>query len=160
METIHKAGTHFLHPGAIFTDRNEYHITTVLGSCIAVCLWDPMLKTGGMNHYMLPLWNGEGLASPRYGNIAIQKLIEKMLRLGSKKQNLKAKIFGGAAVLNSSSSLLSVGARNILVAEDLLLQEKIPIVSQDVGGELGRKIQFNTTTGGILLKKIAKSGQK
>ncbi|MBF0165687.1 MAG: chemotaxis protein CheD, partial [Magnetococcales bacterium] len=63
-------------PGALFAQNGAYVITTVLGSCIAVCLWDRMRKEGGMNHYKLPLWNGDGLPSPKYGNIAIAKLIE------------------------------------------------------------------------------------
>lgn len=103
---------------------------------------------------MLALWNGEGLPSPRYGNVAIIKLIEKMLDLGCSKDRLKAKVFGGAAVLQGSSGLMSVGERNIIVAEDILADEGIPIISKDVGGNLGRKIIFYTDTAEILLKRI------
>ena len=91
-ETINK---HFLFPGTIFADPGEFQISTVLGSCVALCLWDSVAKIGGMNHYMLPFWNGEGLATPKYGNIAIEKLLSRMLRLGCRKENLVAKIFGG-----------------------------------------------------------------
>ncbi|NOZ69200.1 MAG: chemotaxis protein CheD [Deferribacteres bacterium] len=156
METKETTKTHFLHPGAIFAVKEEYIVTTIVGSCIAVCLWDPVLMIGGINHYMLALWNGEGLPSPRYGNIAIPKLIEKMLMLGCNKNNLKAKIFGGASLINSSSGLLNVGTRNIMLAEDMLKEEKLPIISRDVDGNFGRKIIFNTKTGGVLLKRVIK----
>ena len=143
----------FLLPGALFAKNGNYLITTVLGSCIAVCLWDPRLKSGGMNHYKLPLWNGDGLPSPKFGNIAIIKLIENMLNMGSNQKELKAKVFGGGAVIRSASGFLNVGERNIEIARDVLSQEKIPIVASDVGGEQSRKIIFNTQTGGILMKK-------
>jgi chemotaxis protein CheD len=148
---------HFLYPGTLLADKTPYTITTVLGSCISVCFWDPQLKCGGMNHYLLPLWNGEGLASPKYGNIAITKLLEKVLSFGCNRRNLVAKVFGGAAIMQNASGLLNVGERNIMIAEDLLAEEKIMITGSDVGGNLGRKIIFNTETGAVLVKKVQKS---
>lgn len=144
----------YLHPGNLIASDQGRTVTTVLGSCVSVCLWDPVLQAGGINHYMLALWNGEGLPSPKYGNIAIAKLIEKMLALGCSKQNLKAKVFGGAAVIQSTTGLLNVGNRNIILAQDMLRDEKIPIISSDVGGNLGRKLLFNTSTGSVMLRKI------
>lgn len=146
--------THYLLPGNIFAHADPHIVTTVLGSCVSVCLWDQIRRIGGINHYMLPLWNGDGLASPKYGNIAIEKLLEKMLNLGSLKGNLKAKIFGGGVVLKISNGVLNVGERNIILAQDMLRQEGIPIISSDVGGQTGRKILFNTLTGGVLMKKL------
>ena len=105
--------TYYLYPSAIFISRKPFYITTILGSCIAVCLWDKKLKFGGMNHFMLPFWNGQGLASPKYGNIAIEKLIEKMLIDGSNKKNLIAKVFGGGEILSNQSELFTIGKRNI-----------------------------------------------
>lgn len=131
-------------------------VTTVLGSCVSVCLWDSKLKIGGINHYMLPLWNGEGLATPKYGNIAINKLYEKMLSFGCKHSSLKAKMFGGGEVLAVRNAVLNVGERNILLAIDMLKSMKIQIISQDVGGRSGRKLLFNTHTGNVLLKKLSK----
>src|SRR6056297_2647363 len=93
--------THFLYPSTLFASKTPYLVNTILGSCVAVCMYDPVLKIGGINHYMLPLWNGEGLASPKYGNIAIEKLLEKLKSFGSKKYNIKAKIFGGGEVIES-----------------------------------------------------------
>ncbi len=157
MEAKEAVDSYFLHPGGLFVKNTEYVVRTVLGSCISVCLWDPVLQAGGINHYMLALWNGEGLPSPRYGNIAIPKLIENMLQLGCKRQNLQAKIFGGAAVIGNSTGVLNIGTRNIQLAEDMLKEEKIPIRGRDVDGNLGRKILFNTRTGRVSLKKLTKN---
>ncbi|MGD0283136.1 MAG: chemotaxis protein CheD [Dissulfurispiraceae bacterium] len=145
---------YYLYPGLLFAQKDMCMVTTVLGSCVSVCLWDPVLNIGGINHYMLPLWNGEGLPSPKYGSVAIPKLIEKMLSLGCRWENLKAKVFGGGAVMQISSGLLNVGERNIILAEDMLADENIPIISKDVGGNHGRKLIFCTQSGTVLVKKI------
>jgi len=73
---------HFLLPSALYVSKEPCLINTVLGSCVAVCFWDPVLRIGGMNHFMMPLWNGQGLASPRFGNIAVPRLLEAMLQYG------------------------------------------------------------------------------
>ena len=70
--------THFLYPSTLFASREPFIVNTILGSCVAVCIYDTVLKFGGINHYMLPFWNGQGLASPKFGNIAIHKLLEKI----------------------------------------------------------------------------------
>lgn len=153
-ETEEGLKQHYLFPGNIFAHKEPHLITTVLGSCVAVCLWDKDLKTGGMNHYMLPLWNGEGLASPKYGNIAIPKLLEKMLEMGSKKTSLRAKVFGGGEVLRVTNGVLNVGERNIVLARDMLKELEIPIISSDLGGPTGRKLIFNTGSGSVLMKRL------
>ncbi|HBX49881.1 MAG: chemotaxis protein CheD [Bacteroidetes bacterium RIFOXYA12_FULL_35_11] len=145
---------HYLYPSTLFVNRDPYLISTVLGSCVAVCLYDPILKFGGINHYMLPLWNGEGLASPKYGNIAIKKLIEQMLMLGSKKVSLKAKVFGGGEVIDAGISNFRIGERNIAIAKSMLEEEYIPVLSSSVAGKLGRKIIFNTLTSEVQHKFI------
>ncbi len=128
-------------------------VTTVLGSCVAVCLFDGKENIGGINHYMLPFWNGKELASPKYGNIAIESLVKKMEQLGSKRENLIAKIFGGA---NQLSHTMGVGQRNIKVAEEILAELKIKIVAKSLGGHKGRKLNFNTSTGEVFMKYISK----
>ncbi len=148
--------SHYLYPGMLFAHNGQCVITTILGSCVAVCLWDETRLTGGMNHYLLPLWNGEGLPTPRYGNVAIPMLIERMRLLGSRRECLKAKVFGGANVLESLSGLIDVGERNIAFAEDMLRSERITIVSSDTGGTLGRKILFMTDSGDVFVKKVEK----
>jgi chemotaxis protein CheD len=128
---------HHLNPCMLLAHRNEVEITTLLGSCVSVCLWDPQQACGGMNHYMLPLWNGEGLPTPKYGNVAIEKLIERMLALGCRKEHLVAKCFGGANVIGDSTGHLLIGERNIALAEELLAIHQIPIIARDVGGLRG-----------------------
>ncbi len=147
---------YYLYPSNLFADRQPFKISTLLGSCVAVCLYDKKLKYGGMNHFMVPLWNGEGLASPKYGNVAIQQLVTKMIQLGSYKRDLVAKVFGGAAVLNTGNKGLSVGDRNIKVARQELERFDIKIVAASTGGYLGRKIIFDNRTGEVLQKYIKK----
>lgn len=144
---------HFLYASTIYAEGHPAEIQTVLGSCVSVCLFDTARKIGGMNHYMLPLWKGEGLATPKFGNIAIDKLLEKMLHLGSLKRNLVAKVFGGAEQLEEMS-LYGIGRRNIQVATDQLAVLGIPVVGSNVGGSVGRKIVFHSSTGLVYMKFV------
>ena len=146
--------THYLYPSAIFASREPFLVTTILGSCIAVCLFDPYVSIGGINHFMLPLWNGQGLASPKFGNIAITKLMSKMCNLGCKKENLVAKVFGGAMLMQTQNSQLNIGRRNIEIAREVLNEENIPIITSNLGGNQGRKILFHTQTGVVRHKFI------
>lgn len=145
---------YYLYPGGLHVSKEPLYITTVLGSCVSICLWDNVLKYGGMNHYMLPFWNGKGLASPKYGNFAIEKLFEKMIGLGCKKSNLKAKVFGGGEVINNDSNIFQIGTRNIELAQSTLAEYGIPIISSSVGGKNGRKIIFQTDSGVVNHKFI------
>jgi chemotaxis protein CheD len=149
--------THFLYPSALYASKDPMLVHTILGSCVAVCLYDPVLKWGGINHFMLPLWNGQGLASPKYGNIAIEKLIDKLTAMGSNKRNLKAKVFGGGEVIQSNISQFKIGERNVKLAYDMLGEYHIPIVSASVGGQAGRKIQFFTASGEVRQKIIPRT---
>jgi chemotaxis protein CheD len=144
---------HFLFPGTIFAEPAEFQISTVLGSCVAVCLWDQVTRRGGMNHIMLPFWNGEGLATPKYGNIAMEKLLAKVLSMGCRRENLVAKLFGGANVSGSGLELFMIGDRNITLALQMLEEFRIPVVAKDVGGSVGRKIIMHTGTGVVLVGK-------
>lgn len=163
METVSSNGgckEFYLHPGMVYVEQEPCEVTTVLGSCVSVCLWDSQLAIGGINHYLLPLWNGEGLPSLRYGNIAVRRLIDRVLMLGCERKNLRAKIFGGASMISATNMLFNVGGRNIILAEDMLAEEKIKIIGRDVGGNLGRKIIFNTHTGVVRLKKLSNNGKR
>jgi chemotaxis protein CheD len=104
-----------------------------------------------MNHFMLPLWNGEGLATPKYGNIAMERLLEHLLSIGARKEHLVAKVFGGANLLATSSAACPIGTRNIELALSQLEEWQIAVVSSDVGGYVGRKVIMNTMTGVVLL---------
>lgn len=147
---------YYLSPASLIVSDIPLIVHTILGSCVGVVLYDPILRIGGINHFMLPLWNGEGLATPKYGNIAIEKLYEKILQLGSNKHNLVAKIFGGGEVIESNFDSFRIGQRNIMVAQEILNDLRIKIVSSSLGGKFGRKIQFHTDTGEVLQKYIEK----
>lgn len=148
--------THFLYPAALFASPTPVTVSTILGSCVAVCLFDKERGIGGINHYMLPFWNGQGLASPKYGNIAIEKLLEKMLSLGCRKENLVAKVFGGGEVIETHSQF-HIGARNIELATATLRELGIPLVARSVGGPNGRKLEFDTETGAVRQRLIQKT---
>jgi chemotaxis protein CheD len=108
---------------------------------------------------MLPYWNGDGLESPKYGNVAIRQLFQKMLDFGAKKEDIVCKIFGGAEVLGERDSVFHVGQRNIELAYKLLAELEIVVISSSTGGKQGRKIHFNTGTGEVLQKYLVKATQ-
>lgn len=145
-------GEYYLYPGLLFAEAHGCRVTTVLGSCIAVCLFDPVRRIGGINHYMLPLWNGEGLPTPRYGNVAIETLIDRLQGMGCQISRLQAKVFGGAAMWENGTGLITIGERNIDLAWRMLHHYAIPVVGNDVGGNVSRKIICNTGTGEVLLR--------
>ncbi len=148
---------YFLYPSSLFVSKDPYVVKTILGSCVAICLWDKKLKIGGMNHYMLPTWNGNDLASPKYGNIAIDKLISRLMSLGSKKEDIIAKVFGGGDMLEGKKgSSYLIGERNIRVARILLEERNIPIIASSTGGKRGRKILFFTDSGEVRHKLLEK----
>jgi chemotaxis protein CheD len=145
---------HFLFPSTLFASREQCQIQTILGSCIAVCLYDEKMKWGGMNHYMLPWWNGKGVPSPKYGDVAIELLVNKLISLGSLKTNLIAKIFGGANQHALSKNENAIGSLNTRTAEELLSTHRIRTVGKSVGGIQGRTISFDTRTGQVFMKYI------
>lgn len=150
---------HFLHPSTIWISKEPQWVTTVLGSCVAVCLFDKKKHIGGINHFMLPYWNGEGLESPRYGNVAIAQLFRGMLNMGVRKEDMICKIFGGAELLGDQPSLFYIGQRNVEMARKVILEMGIQMVSSSTGGSLGRMINFDTGTGEVLQKYLAKTIQ-
>lgn len=145
----------YIQVGEFFIGVNATQVCTILGSCVAVCLYDRVEKIGGMNHYLIPLWNGNGLQSPKYGNIAIHRLLEGMINLGSKVCNLEAKIFGGGNVIDAvSQEAMMIGRKNILIAQEILDTYRIPVIASDVGGVLGRRIMLQSETGKVLLNYL------
>lgn len=130
-------------------------MTTLLGSCVAVCLWDKQLRIGGISHYLLAESQRPNDFSLRFGNVALSVLLEKMFALGCQPKNMQAKIFGGGHVVNSlQMSSLRVGESNIDLANETMASLKIPIVAQDVGGRQGRKLIFQTDTGKVWTKTV------
>lgn len=151
----HQRKNFYLHPGQIFASRECHVVTTILGSCVSVCLWDPSAKIGGINHFLLPTHTGDGPASPRFGDLAIRELIEQLIAFGCRQRNLLSKIFGGACVLEAFQVRAShLGQRNVQVAEQILAAAGIPLAGQDVGGQSGRKLIFQTDDGAAWVKAL------
>lgn len=140
-------------PGEYFVSGDDLVIMTVLGSCIAACIWDNKLRVGGMNHFMLP--DGDGAdGSGRYGSYAMELLINEMIKLGARRETMQAKVFGGGAVM-SGFTTMNVGERNTKFVLDYLATERIPVVSQDVLDIHPRKVCFFPVTGKALVKRLA-----
>lgn len=150
---------HFLHnavkvlPGEYFVAREQLAIMTVLGSCIAACLWDSRMRVGGMNHFMLPESDSVD-SSGRYGSYAMELLINEMMKLGARRETLQAKIFGGGQVM-ANFTTMNVGERNTRFVRDYLATERIPIVSEDVLDIYPRKVVFFPVTGKAMVKRLA-----
>jgi chemotaxis protein CheD len=144
----------YLHPGQLFVSQDPHAVTTILGSCVSVCLWDSVRRVGGANHYLLPQSVGDGLASARFGSVAIFSLIERIEALGSRKQDLKAKVFGGACVIEAFAEKSHLGSQNADLGLRILRQEGIPVMAEDVGGRRGRKVIFHTDSGLVLVRLI------
>ncbi len=148
-----------IHIGGVFAASEPTVVATVLGSCIAVCLRDPKTMTGGMNHFMLPNAAEGEAASARYGLHAMELLINECMRAGADRRRLEAKVFGGGHVLKIQDSENSVPRRNIRFALEFLDTERIPIISQDMGGLVTRKVLFFTDSGRALLQKMSRNHQ-
>jgi chemotaxis protein CheD len=138
-------------PGEYFVTSEDVLIMTVLGSCIAACIWDNKARLGGMNHFMLP--EGED-GSGRYGSYAMELLLNEMFKLGARRETMQAKIFGGGAVM-AGFTTMNVGERNTQFVLDYLAAERIPVVSQDVLDVHPRKVCFFPVTGKVLVKRLA-----
>jgi chemotaxis protein CheD len=142
-------------PGEYFVSNEELVIMTVLGSCIAACIWDNKIRAGGMNHFMLP--DGDSADGfGRYGSYAMELLINEMIKMGARRETMQAKIFGGAAVM-AGFTTMNVGERNTKFVQDYLATERIPVVSQDVLDIHPRKVCYFPVTGKVLVKRLAHS---
>ena len=145
----------YLHPGQLFASVKPSAVTTILGSCVALCLWDAKLKIGGVNHFLLPSASDGGTPSTRFGNVALRALLNQLIKLGSQKRNLQAKLFGGACVLDAFQERENhLGARNIQLAQTFLGQQFIPLAGQDLAGRKGRKLIFHTDNGAAWVKYL------
>jgi chemotaxis protein CheD len=148
----------YLYPGEFVTLREAFSVTTVLGSCVAACLWDPVRRFGGMTHFILPHHVGNGVSSPRFGNVAIRLVLDGLRELGCRRGDLEAKLFGGASVQGAASGdALTLGARNVVAAREALEQAGVPVVAEDVGGGRGRKIVFDSAEGTVWMKRLGES---
>ncbi len=143
---------YFLEPGYIFLATRPTVISGVLGSCVAVCLYDRKQKIGGMNHFRYPSTTDRNKATAIYGNVSTIALVRMMIEQGTHRRHIEAQIIGGA--YNRDLSTRDVGRENITVARRVLARERIRVVSEDVGGARGRKVVFNTAKNEVAVMKV------
>ena len=147
--------TVYLYPGQVYTASQPLIVSTILGSCVAVCLWDAQSSIAGINHYLLPTDPVRGHSDLRYGNTAIERLIDEMLTAGAAMQRIVAKVVGGASILGiASEGRQSIGDQNVEVARQILQKHAIAVSAEQTGGKRGRKLVFHTGTGQAYSKEI------
>lgn len=145
-----------IHPGA-WAVEDRLPLSTLLGSCVAVCLHDPQLKVGGINHFMLP-----EIGRTRYGdvdsllsgNYAMEALLNALIGKGAKKARLQAKAFGGGTIIDTGEGAPGIGTRNAHFAKDWLAREGIPLISSDFLGPWSRKVIFLPSNGEAFCKRM------
>jgi chemotaxis protein CheD len=145
-----------VNPGAWFVD-SEKPLSTLLGSCVAVCLFDPQMKIGGINHFMLPDMGRSkhgDVDSLLSGNFAMEALLNALLVKGAKKPRLQAKAFGGGTIIDTDAGALSIGMRNASFAKEWLQREGIPLLSSDFLGPWSRKVLFLPFNGEVFCKRM------
>ena len=147
-------------PGEYYVTANSEAIVTVLGSCVSACIRDKVFGIGGMNHFMLPLNRSASHAevaamsnAGRYGNFAMEKMINDILKNGGTRENLEVKIFGGGRVLQNMQSL-DIGNGNINFVREYIETENITLVGEDVGDVFPRKVIYFPLTGKVKVKKL------
>lgn len=143
----------YLSPGELVVRQGAGLIRTIVGSCVAVCLWDARARLGGMNHYLLPRPGRDDQPGPRFGSIAIPQLIERTLAAGAARADLVAAVIGGGAPV-STIQVGAVGASNTAIALLLLAEHDVPIVRQETGGAHGRRLMFDTATGKLVVEHV------
>ncbi|MFO1380279.1 MAG: chemoreceptor glutamine deamidase CheD [Chitinivorax sp.] len=144
-------------PGEYYATSRDMVLVTVLGSCVAACIRDRQSGVGGMNHFMLPESSQDadsmvGLPT-RYGTYAMEMLINQVLKMGARRSNLEAKIFGGGNVLRGFT-VSNVGQKNSLFVKDFLALEHIPVVAEDLLDVYPRKVYYFPHTGRVLVRKL------
>ncbi len=144
-------------PGEYYVTGKDMLIVTVLGSCVAACIRDTQSGIGGLNHFMLPEGgtdeNNPASTSARYGSYAMEILINHITKLGARRANLEAKVFGGGNVL-PGLTVANVGERNAEFVLGFLHTEKIRVVAQDLVDVFPRKVYYFPASGKVMVKKL------
>lgn len=144
-------------PGEYYVTKRDMVLVTVLGSCVAACIRDRVTGIGGMNHFMLPDINRDSSdptnISARYGTYAMEMMINQLMKIGARRANLEAKIFGGGSVIKGMT-ITNVGNRNAEFAVQYLKTEGIMVSAQDLMDDCSRKIYFFPSSGRVLVKKL------
>ena len=145
----------FLQPGQLVISVEPMQITTILGSCVSVCMWDSQRRIGGMNHFMLPMFSGGTAASSaRFGDVAMRNLLESLRAAGARLPFLQARVFGGACMFEPMRSTTHLGLKNAEVAIEFLAGYAIDVVQVDTGGNRGRKLIYETDGGTACLRSM------
>lgn len=155
----HSAWAAKLVPGDFYVTPHNEVLLTVLGSCVSVCVRDPVLKIGGMNHFMLPRppaqekdqWHGISGTATRYGSASMEQLIGNLVKLGADRNRLEVKLFGGGRVLAGSTD---VGRQNIAFAKEFMVAERLRVLAEDLGGPWPRQIQYFPHTGRVRVRRL------
>ena len=142
----------YLAPGLLHAAIAPCVITTVLGSCVSVCLWDRQRRVGGMNHYLLPRAPSTHERSPRHGETAMDLLFARLEVLGSSIDDLDARVFGGASVLGRGTTLAE---DNVALAFRWLFERAVPVIADDVLGVEPRRIHFDLESGHAQVRKVS-----
>ncbi|HEY1059115.1 MAG TPA: chemoreceptor glutamine deamidase CheD [Limnobacter sp.] len=151
-------------PGEHCVSWDPVEIVTLLGSCVAACIYDSQRKIGGMNHFMLPDIPSVAPALTdqtkplRYGLYAMERVINDLLMMGAKREHLVAKVFGGANMTNTLENQ-HVGRRNAQFVIEFLRRDKIRVLASDLGGTNSRRIRFNTRTNAVRVERVASADQ-
>lgn len=146
-------------PGEYYVTTKSELITTVLGSCVSACIRDPAMNIGGMNHFMLPASEnnmasiGAGTEATRYGNFAMELLINEILKNGGRRDYLEVKVFGGGNVIKQMT-ITDIGGRNASFVREYLATEGLEIVSQDLGDIYPRKVLYDPMSGKVQVRKL------
>ncbi|MDQ6995654.1 MAG: chemoreceptor glutamine deamidase CheD [Mariprofundaceae bacterium] len=159
-DKCHNIETAKLLPGDYYVTSRAEAIVTVLGSCVSACIRDRVFGIGGMNHFMLPIhegdqsnWHGDVTDNiTRFGNYAMEHLINDILSHGGMRKNLEIKVFGGGRIIKGMSDIGACNARFVL---DYLKEENLSVESQDLNGDQPRKIYYFPKTGRVLMRKLA-----
>jgi len=150
--TLNSIVRHYLYPADLYVSKTPTRVTTLLGSCVAICLWDEALKIGGINHFLLPFCEENNHSEPlKFGNTSTRLLIKKMINLGCRIETLTAKVLGGA---QQAENYYDTGNQNAYAAMQILNEENIRIIGRNIGGSVGRKLIFYTHSGEVFMKML------
>jgi chemotaxis protein CheD len=144
----------FVHPGQVVASATPCHYTTILGTCVSVCLFDPVAAVGGLNHFLLPYGAGASFSGTRYGNLAMEHLLRELLTRGAHREHLQAKVFGGMTSSQYQDTGRDLGTNNVNFALQWLTEQLIPVLARDTGGLRGRKLLFHSQDGAAWVKHL------
>ena len=157
-DRLHQMQAAKILPGEYYVTSHDEVITTVLGSCVSACIRDRVFGVGGMNHFMLPISDGQGWgnsdlvsSATRYGNYAMEHMINDILKYGGHRKNLEVKIFGGGQIISSTTN---IGTNNIDFVREYIFAEGLRVAGEDVGDIYPRKVVYYPKSGRVRIKKL------